>query len=238
MVMIELVNLCKKFGKIDALSQISLSLKNKVITAVVGPNGSGKTTLIKCILGLVSPSMGSIVIDSFNLDGSAEYRKLIGYMPQLPRFPDNLQLGEVILLVKSLRKSTVSQDEELVSLFGIKDDLHKRVRTLSGGTKQKLNAVIALMFNPGILILDEPTAGLDPVASISLKEKIRELSQNGTTVILTSHIISEIEDLSEEIIFLHEGAVLFQGTKTDLKGKVQSQNLEEAVARFMKNGYS
>ncbi len=234
--MIEIANLHKKFGKLDALSDVSLTLGRGVITALVGPNGSGKTTLIKCLLGLVSPSQGELVVDGHHVNGSGRHRQSIGYMPQLAHFPQNLTASEVLRLVKSLREKAASEELTLIADFELGSDLGKKVSTLSGGTKQKLNAVIALMFNPGILILDEPTAGLDPVASMILKRKVRALGEQGTTIILSSHIMSEIEELADEIVFLHEGQVLFHGKKSALRSAADSNNLEEAVASLMKRG--
>lgn len=140
-------------------------------TAVVGPNGSGKTTLIKSILGLTTPDAGEVLLDGRPVRDGCAYRARIGYMPQEARFPENLSAREVIDLLKDLRGRPADTDEELVEAFGLEPEFDKPLRTLSGGNRQKVSAVLAFLFRPDVFILDEPTAGLDPVASAVLKDK-------------------------------------------------------------------
>jgi Cu-processing system ATP-binding protein len=232
--MIKVERLEKAFGKLQVLRSISLSIQTGNITAIVGPNGSGKTTLIKCILGLVKADAGKLYVGDHLLNGEWAYRKEIGYMPQIARFPDNLTAKEVFHLVKDLRNTFDTTDDELISGFQLEKELHKKVRTLSGGTKQKLSAAIAFLFNPKVLILDEPTAGLDPVSSSYLKDKIIKEKANGKTIILTSHIMSEIQELADRVVFLLEGKVFFDGSVADLLGTAKETTLERAIARMMK----
>jgi Cu-processing system ATP-binding protein len=232
--MIKVERLEKAFGKLQVLRSISLSIQTGNITAIVGPNGSGKTTLIKCILGLVKADAGKLYVGDHLLNGEWAYRKEIGYMPQIARFPDNLTAKEIFHLVKDLRNTLDTTDDELISGFQLEKELHKKVRTLSGGTKQKLSAAIAFLFNPKVLILDEPTAGLDPVSSSYLKDKIIKEKANGKTIILTSHIMSEIQELADRVVFLLEGKVFFDGSVADLLGTAKETTLERAIARMMK----
>lgn len=231
--MITISGLNKSFGSLEVLRNLNLEIKNGTITYLVGPNASGKTTLIKSILGLVKPDSGSIYIDAEKLNGNHSYRSKIGYMPQIASFPDNLTVTEIIKMIKNLRDDYKSYDEELIDMLRLSKEFNKRLKNLSGGTKQKVNAVIAFLFNPEILILDEPTAGLDPVSSSILKDKIIKENKQGKTIIFTSHILSELEELAEDVIFLLEGETRFQGTMIDLINSTGKQNLERSIASIM-----
>ena len=231
--MISVSKLSKRYGSVDALREIDLELRAGVITAIAGPNGSGKSTLLKSILGLVKPDSGSIAIAGAALNGQPEYRRHIGYMPQKGQFPANLRISEVIGLVKSVREDIPVTDEYLLTELGLHQELPKRIRTLSGGTRQKLNALIAFLFNPQLYILDEPTASLDPIASGILKAAIRQKRDEGRSIILSSHIPSEIEDLADDVVFLCEGKVVYSGSKQNLLAKAQTSSVEKAFAGLM-----
>jgi Cu-processing system ATP-binding protein len=164
------------------------------------------------------------------------YRERLGYMPQLPRFPENLTGREVVRLLRDLRSDAMPEDDELFEAFDLAPELDKPVRTLSGGTRQKLNAAVAFMFRPPVLILDEPTAGLDPIASGELKAKILRARQAGATVILTSHVLSELEELVDDVVFLLEGRVEFEGSMRRLRESTGEPRLERAIACLMRRG--
>lgn len=230
--MIKIKNLKKSFGKLQVLNNISMNIESGKITAILGPNSSGKTTLIKCILGLVIADAGDILVNNLNIKNNYHYKFLIGYMPQITRFPENLTLQELLYIFKDLRGGN-SNEKELINNFEIKEFLNKPLRVLSGGTRQKINVVLAFMFNPQILILDEPTAGLDPISSTLLKDKIIQEKQNGKAVVITSHIMSEVEELADNIIFLLEGKIIFAGTISELKEKTKENKLERAIAKIM-----
>ncbi|MEW6702359.1 MAG: ABC transporter ATP-binding protein [Bacteroidota bacterium] len=232
--MITVNNLTKKYGSLLALKEINVNIPKGSLTFLVGPNASGKTTLIKSLLGLIKPTSGSIVIDGIMLNGDYEYRRKIGYVSQIANFPENLTVEEVFRMVKELREKENDYDEELISNFELEKEFGKRLKNLSGGTQQKVNVAVAFLFNPQIIILDEPTAGLDPVASSLLKDKIRKENKNGKTIIFTSHILSEIEEMAENIIFLLEGNIYFDGTIKELIQSTGKHNLERAVASIMK----
>lgn len=231
--MVEISNLIKRYSKLEVLKGIDVNIQQGKVTSIVGPNGSGKTTIIKIILGLVKPDYGKISIEGENINGNYEYRNNIGYMPQLASFPENLTVLEVINMVKDIRNNQPSFEDNYIKLFELSSELTKPVKTLSGGTRQKLSAVISLMFDPMILIFDEPTAGLDPVASSRFKNIIQNEREKNKTIILTSHIMSEIEELADEIIFLLDGKIYYQGSVTSLlleKGEIK---LENAVAKIL-----
>ena len=231
--MIELKNIEKSFGKYQVLKDISLNIEPGKITAIVGPNGSGKTTIIKSILGLVKPDKGEILINNKSVIKEHLYRKDIGYMPQVASFPDNLTVTEVFNMISDLRKQSVNGNANLINILQLESEMNQKNKTLSGGNKQKVSACIALMFDPKIIILDEPTAGLDPVASANLKKKIIEQRDAGKTIILTSHIMTEIEELSDNILFLIEGKIVFDGTLNNLVELSGQAKLENAIAAMM-----
>ena len=155
---IEITGLSKSFGSQDVLIDLSVRFESAQTTAIIGPNGAGKTTLLKSILGLVRADSGEITVAGHRVRGSHRYREQLGYMPQHARYPDNLTGRDMIDLVRSLRENAGSPDLSLVRLLRLEGELDKPFRTLSGGTRQKIGAVLAFMFNPPIYILDEPTA--------------------------------------------------------------------------------
>jgi len=235
---IALSGVTKRFGALTVLRSVDLDITAGRATAIVGPNAAGKSTLIRAVLGLTRPDAGRISVEGVPLNGHWDYRRRIGYMPQAACFPENLSGREVIAMLRDLRGRGAPTDEELIASFGLASELDKKVRTLSGGTRQKLNAVIALLFQPSILILDEPTAGLDPVASGILKEKILRLRHAGVSVVLTSHVMSDLEELADDIVVLLEGRVEYQGAISDLARLTGLAGLEKAIASLMLRGRS
>jgi Cu-processing system ATP-binding protein len=230
MVVVEQVK--KRFGRLEVLRGINATFEAGKITAIVGPNASGKTTLMKSILGLVLPDSGEVTIDGQDVK-DAKTRDQIGYMPQKAQFPDNLRVQELLSWIESLRGQKTSAREDLTNSFGLKPHLQKSLRTLSGGTRQKVSAVLALMFNPSVLLFDEPTAGLDPLASSRLKDTILEQKAQGKTILLTSHVMSEIEELADEVLFLLDGTIVFRDTLDEIRRRSGETRLERAIAKLM-----
>lgn len=234
--MINVQNVTKSFGKLKVLSNISLSCSKGETISLIGPNASGKTTFIKCLLGMVIPDSGTILFGNENISGKCEYRNNIGYMPQIGRYPDNMTIGQVFDMIIDLRKKNIKEpDRELISSFGLEKLFSKRMRTLSGGTRQKVSASLAFLFNPQVLILDEPTAGLDPLSCEILKEKIRKEKQQGKLILITSHILSDLDDLVSEIIYFNEGNLLFHKSISQLRNDTGEEKLSRAIAAVMKN---
>ncbi|MGB5363783.1 MAG: ABC transporter ATP-binding protein [Aureibaculum sp.] len=230
--MIEVKDLYKTFGKVEVLKGLDLSIKKGGIFAVLGPNGSGKTTLIKCILGMVIPNKGIIEINNESIIKKHQYRNDIDYLPQIANFPSNLSVTELIEMIKNLRpKSTY--DTELIKVFRLENFLDKKLGNLSGGTRQKVNLVLAFMFDSELVILDEPTTGLDPISLIKLKEIINKEKQKGKTILITSHIMSFVEEVADEIVFLLDGKIYFKGTIKKLKEDTNQKNLEQAIATIL-----
>lgn len=232
--MIEIKHVSKNFGKLQVLKDVSLTCEAGQCIALIGPNGCGKTTLIKCILGMVIPSSGEILFGGTNIKKDEHYRHDIGYMPQLGRYPDNMSIGQVIDMIKDLRTAKNQTDEYLIEAFGLSELLDKKMGTLSGGTTQKVSASLAFLFNPAVLILDEPTAGLDPLSSETLKEKIIAENKKGKLVLITSHLLSELDDLATHVILMHEGEIQFYMSTAKLKEETNTTSLAKAVTHILK----
>lgn len=227
-------NVSKKFGKLKALDNVSVNCAKGECIALIGPNGCGKTTFIKSILGMVVSDSGFITFNGKNIKHDWKYRENIGYMPQIGRYPENMTIGQVLDMMKDIRgKKNVKLDEELINKFGLNEMLSKRMRTLSGGTRQKVSAALAFLFNPDVLILDEPTAGLDPVASEILKEKIIAEKNKGKLVLITSHILSELDDLITQVIYMQEGKLWFHKSIDNLREDTGEEKLSRAIAKVM-----
>jgi Cu-processing system ATP-binding protein len=230
--MIEIKNLHKKFGKLTVLEGLDLKIGSGGIIAILGPNGSGKTTLIKCVLGMVIPNVGEIKIDEISVLKKWDYRNQINYLPQIANFPSNLTVKELIAMVKNLRPKE-SNDEKLIEIFGLEPFLKKKLGNLSGGTKQKVNIVLTFMFDSDLIILDEPTTGLDPISLIHLKEIIRKEKESGKTLLITTHIMSLVEEIADEIVFLLDGNIYFKGSVDHLKKQTNQTDLEHAIANLI-----
>lgn len=231
--MIEIRGLVKAFGKVCVLSGIDVTFAPGRVTAVLGPNAAGKTTLLKAILGLTRADAGEILLDGSPVGADPSYRSRIGYMPQLANFPANLKGRELLDMLTALRSGAENLDWSLVEAFGIGDQLNKPIGTLSGGTRQKVNAVIAFLFRPDLLILDEPTAGLDPIAAGVLKKRVSDARTAGKTILVTSHIISEVEELADDVIFILDGKVRYAGSVESLQAGTRQHTLERAIAKLM-----
>ncbi|HKS06154.1 MAG TPA: ABC transporter ATP-binding protein [Gemmatimonadaceae bacterium] len=231
--MIAFSHIRKRYGARDVLTGVSLDVRPGTVTGLVGPNGSGKTTLIKILLGLSRADAGAVWCDGSMVDGEGDYRRAIGYMPQIARFPDNLCVRDIIELMRALRPGA-DVDDELIAAFGLHTEFDKTLGALSGGTRQKVNAVIAFLFRPQIVVLDEPTAGLDPVASRALKDKIARVRDEGRTVLITSHILAELEELADDIAFLCDGSLQFAGSVDALLAQTRETGLEAAIASLLR----
>ena len=233
--MIKIKNLTKKFNKFTALQDINLECKKGHSIAFIGPNGCGKTTLIKCILGLNVVESGDILVNGNSVKNDFLYREKIGYMPQIGKYPENMTIGQTIKMIQDNRKNVENIDTELLEAFELPKLYDKKMSTLSGGTTQKVSAVLAFMFHPEIIILDEPTAGLDPLASEILKNKIIKERNNGKLIIITSHLLSELDDMVNEIVFINDGKVLVHQSVEDLKTETQQTKISDAITNILKN---
>lgn len=222
----------KSFGRLEVLKNVSCSFNAGGVVSILGPNASGKTTLIKSILGMVIPDSGNILFKGRPVLNTYDYKSYIGYMPQIGHYPDNMKIGQLFKMIMDIRQQDAS-DTDLIKTFNLESMYQKTMRTLSGGTLQKVSAALAFMFGPDVLILDEPSAGLDPLAAEALKEKIIAERANGKLILVTSHILSEADEISDNILYLYEGKIKFYKTLPDLKTETGEQKLSKALTRLL-----
>ena len=223
----------KQFGALAVLRGVELTLRSGRVTAVVGPNAAGKSTLIRCILGLTRPDSGGITLSDGRDVRDPATRSAIGYMPQLPSFPENLTGAEVLEMLDGLRPD-VTPDTSLLEALALGPQLDTPVRALSGGTRQKLSAVIAFRYRPTILVLDEPTAGLDPLAAATFKAAVGAARDAGATILLTTHVVAELAALADDVAFLFDGTIQFSGPVIELLRETGATALDDALAALMR----
>ena len=231
--MIDLEAVHKKFGKLQALDNVTISFDRGKSYALIGPNGSGKTTMIKSILGMVIPSEGEIRVDGNSIRNDWKYRDKIGYMPQIGHYPENMRIGQLIDMMKNIRRNSNQTDEELIDAFNLKKIYDKRMHAMSGGTRQKVSAALAFLFHAPILILDEPTAGLDPVSVEILKDKITREKSAGKLLIISSHILSDLDEFSTDVVYIFEGKIQYHDSLEDLKTQTGETRLGKAIANMI-----
>lgn len=236
--MIKIEELYKTFKENTVLKGINLDISGSGVFAILGPNGSGKTTLIKCILGMVFADSGSIVFNGTSINRYWSYRYQMDYLPQIANFPPNLTVNELIAMIKDLRNSKTQSDVELIELFHLSPYLNKKLGNLSGGTKQKVNLLLTFMFDSPVIILDEPTTGLDPTTLLTLKALIKKEKRKGKTILVTSHIMSFVEDIADEIVFILEGKIYFKGSIASLKTHTAQEDFEHAIASLLTDNYA
>ncbi|HEY9843276.1 MAG TPA: ABC transporter ATP-binding protein [Candidatus Obscuribacterales bacterium] len=227
-------NLSKRFGRggraFSALDGVSLSAAAGEVVAIMGPNGSGKSTLLKAIVGLVLPDSGRIQYQGQDILAQSAWRHQLGYMPQIARYPENLSVSELMSLVQDVRSHHTALDIDLIEAFGIDGFSHKKLGALSGGMKQRVNACLAFWFKPNLIILDEPTASLDPLAAEQLKAKIRQEKDRGRLILLTSHIVSEVEEVADRIVYMLDGRIEIDASPAEIRGQSGEIRLSGAIA--------
>lgn len=229
---LDVEHIAKSYGTLHVLRDISLSFTEGAVTAIIGPNGAGKTTLLKSILGLVLPKAGDIKWNGKSILGDYLFRKYVGYMPQLPDYPENLKTKELFSMVRRLHAGE-TEDNELFHLLHYNELENKQLGTLSGGQKQKVNAMLAFLFNPKLIILDEPTAALDPVSAEHLKSKLLSEKAKGKIILVTSHLMNEMEQLADRLIYVMDGRILIDSTVDELKKSTRSERLGQALLKIM-----
>ncbi|MCB0396461.1 MAG: ATP-binding cassette domain-containing protein [Flavobacteriales bacterium] len=237
--MIKIENITKSYRKQVVLDAVDLQLQQGSCIALIGPNGSGKTTLIKSILGLVYPDNGSIRINNMDINSDASYRKSIGYMPQISRLPENMKVRQLFRMITLVREDIKPQqyDKELYQLFEIEKMEHKTLGSLSGGMRQKVSAALAFLFNPPVLILDEPTAALDPAANEYFRQKIYKAKNDNKLILITSHILSDLEGLVNQVVFMMDGKIRFHQPIVEISEETgESQLNKMIVSKLQENG--
>lgn len=183
---------------------------------------------------MVVPDSGEILVNGTKITGDVRYKASIGYMPQIGRYPDNMTVSQVISMIRDIRGYEGKEDTELYEEFGVNKFFDKKMRTLSGGTTQKVSATIAFLFDPPVLILDEPTAGLDPVSSGIFRDKIVREREKGKLILITSHLLSELDDLLTDVVFMQEAEVLFYKSVEELYTETGEERVSKAVGKLLK----
>jgi Cu-processing system ATP-binding protein len=232
--MISFLNINKTFGKIKVLDDVCLEMSAARSYALIGPNGSGKTTLIKSLLGLVIPTSGEILFADKSIINEWKYRDQIGYMPQTGKYPDNITVGQLIDMMKNIRPHQNNMDEELIEAFKLYRIYDKKMHSLSGGTRQKVSAALAFLFNSPVLVLDEPTAGLDPISVEILKEKIIGEKLKGKLILVTSHILSDLDEFTSDVVYICEGRIHYNNSIESLKEETNEKRLGKAIATLIR----
>lgn len=229
-------NVGKRYGKLWALRAVDLEFRAGEVVMLIGPNASGKTTLIKCLLGLVRPTEGHIQVNGQVIGTDPAYRTDIGYMPQISQFPATLTIGQLLEMMADIRKLASDElEDSLVEELGLTAQLDKRLSTLSGGTKQKVSAVLALRTRPNILVMDEPTAGLDPVSAKRVLDRAAALRDAGGTVLITSHLMEEVESMADRIAYLEDGVLKFLLPVQEILESTGAKRLSEALPRMLES---
>lgn len=211
--MIKIRDLRKEYDGVVAVDRISFEIKKGEIFALLGPNGAGKTTTIKAILGLIKYE-GEILIDG--MPNSKEIKKFIGYLPENISFYDNLTALQTLQFFAELKGVDKRQCIKLLEELGLKDSVNRKVGEFSKGMKQRLALAQCLLGEPKLLILDEPTSGLDALGAYEIRNKIREMNEKGVTILLCSHILSEVQELANRVAIMNKGKLLAIDTVENL----------------------
>ena len=226
--MLEIKNVTKKYSNKVALKNISLKLNDGEIFGFIGHNGAGKTTLIKAIVGIHSFDEGDILIDGLRImEDELEYKKKIAYIPDNPDLYENLKGIDYLNFIADIYEVSEEKREELITLYGKKfaiyDNLGDLISSYSHGMKQKLAIISGLIHEPKVLILDEPFVGLDPLSSKILKDIMKELCENGTTIFFSSHVLEVVEKLCDHVGIIKNGELIKVGTTKEI---TESDDLE------------
>ena len=240
---IEINNISKlyKGATSESLSDVSFSINVGQTIGVLGPNGAGKTTLISILCGLIEPSKGSVSYSSQekSVISGIDLKKIIGFVPQEYAFYHELTPVQNMNYFGSLynlsKKEIKEKTDSLLSVLGLTHVANKKINTFSGGMKRKVNLAIGLIHNPSVLFLDEPTVGVDVQSKLSIIEFLKEIRNQGTTIIYTSHHLSEAEDFCDELLLISKGKIVANGPTTELieehkTGDLQSLFIKLTVA--------
>lgn len=207
--MLELKNISKKYGRVTALKSVNITIGSGIY-ALLGPNGSGKSTMMNIIAGILPPTDGVILYDGQNIRSlGASYREKIGYMPQFPGMYPSFTVRDFLLYMselKGLARGNESEVDYILRRVELDDCADRKISALSGGMKQRLSLAQAVLGSPGVIILDEPTAGLDPRQRIAVRNFISEMASD-RTVLWATHIVSDIEGIAREVVMLKQGAI-------------------------------
>jgi Cu-processing system ATP-binding protein len=224
----------KRYGRQWALRGVNATFREGEVVMIIGPNGSGKTTLIKCLLGLVRPTEGRITVEGTVVGDDPDYRRTIGFMPQISQFPPALSVGQLLEMMLDIRGLKSGEtDDRLITELGLDRQVDKRLSALSGGTCQKVSAALALRSRPRLLVMDEPTAGLDPVSARTVLAHAAEVRAKGGTVLITSHLMEEVEAFADRVAYLQDGELKFLLPIAEILQRAGAQRLAQAIPQLI-----
>ena len=228
---IEATGLAKRFGRIQALRSVELRVPAGQTFGLLGPNGSGKTTLIRLIAGLLRPSAGSLTVLGETMP-SRRILQDIGYMPQTPALYQEITVREnVSFFARLYGAAATDRVDEVLELVGLRERAGSPVHTLSGGMRQRTSLACALVHGPRLLLLDEPTVGVDPTLRVAFWRYFHHLNQQGVTIIVSSHVMDEAERC-DRLVLLWQGVNLAEGSAADLRQQADAPSLEDAFLKF------
>lgn len=227
---LQVINLSKKFGEQTALNSINIEIGSSEIICLLGPNGAGKSTLMKSIVGALKIEEGEIIFNGKNItDSPIESRSKMGFLPENNPLYNDMYVKEYLSFVADIHKIGEERIEEVIELVGITPEKSKKISQLSKGYRQRVGLAQAILHSPDLLILDEPTNGLDPNQIIEIRNVIKEIGRE-KTVILSTHIMQEVEALCSRVILIHQGNIIQDSPIEEFKGKYGS--LEEAFSKY------
>jgi ABC-2 type transport system ATP-binding protein len=230
-------NLTKSFGTFRALNDVSFGINVGEIFGYIGPNGAGKTTTMKILVGLISDFQGEVSIGGYQVNKQKEeIHKLLGYLPQSVAFQEWRTVDQALKTFGKLSGLSDTKVEEripeILGMLGLVDARHKKVSQLSGGMMQKVGLAQALLHEPKLLVLDEPLGGLDPLSRYQFKEIVLKLGKKGTTILFSSHILSDVQDVADRIGIISHGKIKQIGTLTELKSRLSSQKTVQVLLSY------
>lgn len=227
---LQIINLTKKFGEQTALNNVNIEINNNEIIGLLGPNGAGKSTLMKSIVGSLKIEDGQILFNGQDIrEDEVVTKKNIGFLPENNPLYNEMYVKEYLHFVADIHQISKQRIDEVIELIGITPEKSKRISQLSKGYQQRVGLAQAILHSPDLLILDEPTNGLDPNQIIEIRNVIKEIGKE-KTVIFSTHIMQEVEALCSRVILIHQGNIIQDSSIADFKGKYTS--LEEAFANY------
>jgi ABC-2 type transport system ATP-binding protein len=245
---IETVGLTKKYGSLIAVNKLDLKVERNTIHGFLGPNGAGKTTTIKVLVGLLKPNEGTVKVLGQEVRGDmSDVRLSIGYMPELPKFPKHLKGAELLDIYGRMYGMTEQQRTEqipkLIEMVGLKGRENDLVGKYSKGMQQRIGIAQALLNNPELVILDEPSLGLDPVGMVEVRELVKTISKEGMTVFVSSHLLYEVEQICTHVTIINRGTMLVSDTLPNVSGMLtgpalihaEVARISDAVVQALKN---
>ncbi|HWB41784.1 MAG TPA: ABC transporter ATP-binding protein [Gemmatimonadales bacterium] len=230
--MIRYEGFAKSYGRVLAMDRLTLEVPAGETLALIGPNGSGKSTTLKAAVGLVRPTAGRVLVEGLDVASGPEARAGLGYLPQRISFPEGVPAREAMRFYARLRSASPDEVERLLDRVGLSDAADRATDGFSGGMRQRLGIAIALLGRPRILLLDEPTAALDPTGALQVRDLIAGIAAEGTTVLLSSHDLAEVDALADRIAILVAGRVIAAGTLAELEARAGARGLESVYRRL------